>query len=136
MPPQRLTRHVLFVEDEEGFAETLAYCLTELAAPPWAVTVRGTLAAALAWLHAYTPTLVILDLNLPDSREVQTFERMWEACGETPIIVVTALKGTHLEGNIVAGGAVWYLDKVYVAAHIEAFLEQLDAFAVRPGVSG
>ena len=120
-----MPRTILLVEDDESFAEIFALCLEESL---WQVTIRGTLQDALDWLTRHRPAVILLDLNLPDSRELATFERMLQASADIPIVVITALTGTHLEGNIVAGGAVWYLDKFWVGAHMEEFLLNLETF--------
>ena len=128
MERRHLYRHALLVEDEVPFAEGLALFMQEEASPSWQTTILPTLVQAIQWLQRYCPTVILLDLNLPDSREFQTLDRMWQAAAGVPIVVVTALRGPTIEGQVVARGGLWYLDKYVLSQDPWAFLQSLDAF--------
>ncbi|MTK11009.1 MAG: PAS domain S-box protein [Clostridiaceae bacterium] len=55
--------------------------------------------------------IVLLDLNLPDSRGIETFNVMNSHAPEMPIIILTGLLDEELAINIVAEGAQDYLVK-------------------------
>ena len=55
--------------------------------------------------------IVLLDLNLPDSRGIETFNTMNKYAPEMPIIILTGLLDEELAINIVAEGAQDYLVK-------------------------
>lgn len=55
--------------------------------------------------------IVLLDLNLPDSRGIETFNIMNSHAPEMPIIILTGLLDEELAINIVAEGAQDYLVK-------------------------
>ena len=132
-----LARHLLLVEDETAFAEGLLMWLCEIAVPPWEVTIAGTLQEAIAWLAGHTPTAILLDLNLPDSRELQTFEAMLLARGAVPIVVITVLRGPDIAARVVSAG-MSYVDKYTIAQQPLAFLDHLDTFLAQrlPHVPG
>jgi two-component system, NarL family, sensor histidine kinase UhpB len=55
--------------------------------------------------------IVLLDLNLPDSRGIETFNTMNKYAPEMPIIILTGLLDEDLAINIVSEGAQDYLVK-------------------------
>jgi signal transduction histidine kinase len=93
---------VLLVEDNPGDADLVRLRLVE-GASPVEVNCVPRLADALACLDVETPTLVLLDLNLPDSRGADTFRRIMKKAPNVPVVIlsgqddeVLALKAVHL----------------------------------------
>lgn len=54
---------------------------------------------------------IILDLQLPDSSGLETYLRMQEAAGDTPIVVLTSTDDEELALQMLRGGAQDYLIK-------------------------
>jgi len=63
--------HILLIEDNQGDADLVRLRLTE-AQPHLRVECVPRLSDALESLSLETPSLVLLDLNLPDSRGAET----------------------------------------------------------------
>jgi PAS domain S-box-containing protein len=53
----------------------------------------------------------IMDLNLPDSTGVETFERLSAAIGETPVIVVSGIDDAQTSSHVLRHGAQDYVVK-------------------------
>ena len=93
---------VLLIEDNPGDADLVRLRLVEGKA---AVQVNCVprLSDALACLEAETPTLVLLDLNLPDSHGAETFRRIIQKVPDVPVVILSgqddetlAIKAVHL----------------------------------------
>jgi CheY-like chemotaxis protein len=55
--------------------------------------------------------LILLDLNLPDSQGVSTFEKVKKAAGDTPIIIMSGMVDEDIAVSAVQKGAQDYLIK-------------------------
>ncbi len=109
--------NVLLIEDA-AFAvtfirETLAYCEeAELVkATKFALTNVETLAEALKCLSEHEFDLILLDLNLPDSKELDTLDTVRENAHSIPIVVITALSDEGLALEAMRRGAEGFLVK-------------------------
>jgi two-component system catabolic regulation response regulator CreB len=77
---------ILIVEDEPGIADTLQYALrTDGFDPVWCATGEE----ALAQVQAQPPSLVILDVGLPDMNGFEVFKRL-RAQADVPVVFLTA----------------------------------------------
>jgi two-component system, OmpR family, catabolic regulation response regulator CreB len=77
---------ILIVEDEPGIADTLQYALrTDGFEPAWAATGED----ALAQMRTQLPSLVVLDVGLPDINGFELFKRLREL-GDVPVVFLTA----------------------------------------------
>jgi DNA-binding response OmpR family regulator len=84
--------NILLVEDNPGDVALLRGVL--LKPPPvgqFLLTQEGTIQQAVDRLLRETPDVILLDLNLPDSRGTDTVRRMREAARDCPIIVLTSM---------------------------------------------
>lgn len=80
---------ILIVEDEPGIADTLQYALrTEGFEPLWSATGED----ALRRVAEQAPSLVILDVGLPDIMGFEVFKRLraMPSCLELPVVFLTA----------------------------------------------
>jgi DNA-binding response OmpR family regulator len=113
---------ILVVEDSPDDAGLVRILLTE--AMPLAVTVvvAETLAQGVAAARAGAD-LVVLDLGLPDSRGLGTFDKFREAAPGVPVIVMSGMDDEALAERAVRHGAQDYLVK-----------GQFDARALRKSV--
>ena len=80
---------VLLVEDNPGDAELVLERAADDERRPTRFEVCTTLAEAVAAVARRPPDVIVLDLGLPDSVGLQTFERMQETAAGIPIIVHT-----------------------------------------------
>jgi diguanylate cyclase (GGDEF)-like protein len=102
---------VLLVEAKpEGFPETEP---VSSSLPGGAVEVEraGDLTSALKRLSKGGIDLILLDLSLPDSQGIVTFERTHAFAPEVPVVVLTEVDDEEVGLNTVRGGAQDYLIK-------------------------
>ncbi len=101
---------VLLVEDNPIHARLLQGLLK----PEFAVEAVTSLAAGLARLAAGGIDAILLDLVLPDSQELATFERVKATVPNIPVLVLTGLDDEVLAAEAVAAGARDYLIKTQI----------------------
>ena len=115
--PNITIMNVLLIEDA-SFAvtfirETLAYCEeAELVkATKFALTNVETLGEALKCLSEHKFDLILLDLNLPDSKELATLDSVRKNAHNIPVVVITALSDESLALEAMKKGAEGFLVK-------------------------
>jgi len=94
--------HVLLIEDNPGDADLVRLRLVEGKSDVH-VNCVPRLSDAFACLDAETPSLVLLDLNLPDSHGAETFRRIMQKAPNVPVVILSgqddealALKAVHM----------------------------------------
>jgi diguanylate cyclase (GGDEF)-like protein len=102
---------VLLVEDTLEYAELLEDILSSAGATQYQLKHVTNLGAGLDLLSAEPFGLILLDLNLPDSRGYDTFVTTYKHSPGTPIVILTALDDDRLALKAVREGAQDYLDK-------------------------
>ncbi|MEQ9503931.1 MAG: ATP-binding protein [Deltaproteobacteria bacterium] len=103
--------HVLLVEDNPGDADLAREWLAESPAALVDVRVSPTLADATEQLERSVFDAVLLDLDLPDSRGVDTLRRVRAAAQDVPVVVVSGAATTDLRDELRATGAAEVLSK-------------------------
>jgi len=101
---------VLLIEDNPGDADLVRLRLVE-SQPNVKVDCVPRLADALAALERDTPSLVLLDLNLPDSRGAETFRKVREKAPNIPVVVLSGQDDDALAMKAVHQGVQDYLLK-------------------------
>ena len=109
-----LTLSVLLVEDNPIHARLLQGLLSDRSDPAFAVEAVDHLEAGIQRLSIDSFDAVLLDLVLPDSQEMATFERVKEAAPDMPVLVLTGLDDEGLAEEAVAAGAREYLVKTQI----------------------
>lgn len=104
------TTSVLLIEDNPGDADLVRLRLVEGQAPV-KVNCVNRLADGLASLSVETPSVVLLDLNLPDSRGAETFRKVIEHAPNVPIVVLSGQDDEVLAMKAVHQGVQDYLVK-------------------------
>src|SRR3981081_2742646 len=94
---ERPEARVLLIEDNPGDADLVRLRLVE-GRPQLQVECVSRLSEALEFLAKETPSFVLLDLNLPDSRGADTFRKVREMAPNVPVVV---LSGQDDEGMAV-----------------------------------
>jgi PAS domain S-box-containing protein len=105
---------VLLVQDNLADADLVREALaeaTEDGAPVFAVRRVDRLASARDQLATAGADVVLLDLSLPDSSGLDTFRRIREHAGGTPIVVLSGSRDAQLAARAVREGAQDYLVK-------------------------
>lgn len=100
--------HVLLIEDDDGDALLVEELLTEAAVP---VTAHRARSLAEALPPPAEVSCVLLDLGLPDSRELQGVRWLHERLPDLAVVVLTGISDEHLGAAAVRAGAQDYLVK-------------------------
>jgi glutamate dehydrogenase (NAD(P)+) len=103
--------HVLLVEDNPIHARLIQTLLAQDGHPAFNLEVADRLSDGLARLDQGAVDLVLLDLVLPDSQELETFVQVRSAAPEVPIVILTGLDDIRLAAKAVEAGAQDYLVK-------------------------
>ncbi len=110
--PLQLEGTILVVEDNPGDAELLEAHLKGALAPGATIAVEESLGDALHYLHQNpVPSVILLDLSLPDAKGIQAVVRLIELNVEAPIVVISGSSDESLAVQAVQAGAQDYLFK-------------------------
>jgi len=113
------TTSVLLIEDNPGDADLVRLRLVE-GQSPVKVNCVNRLSDGLASLTVETPSVVLLDLNLPDSRGAETFRRLMEHSPNVPVVVLSGQDDEVLAIKAVHNGVQDYLLKGNLSSkHLE-----------------
>ncbi len=133
---KELSTQVLLIEDNPGDADLVRLRLVDGQSKA-DVTCVNRLSDGLAALKEKTPSVILLDLNLPDSRGAETFRKVLEKAPDVPIVILSgqddellAIKALHqgvqdylVKGNISSSG----LDRaIRYAVERQALLRSLE----------
>jgi signal transduction histidine kinase len=113
------TTQVLLIEDNPGDADLVRLRLIE-GKTRVNVNCVTRLSEGLASLSRETPSVVLLDLNLPDSRGAETFRRVLEHAPNVPVVVLSGQDDEALALKAVHQGVQDYLVKGDISSkHLE-----------------
>jgi DNA-binding response OmpR family regulator len=110
------TTSVLLIEDNPGDADLVRLRLVEGQAPV-KVNWVNRLSDGLASLSRETPSLVLLDLNLPDSHGAETFRRLMEHSPNVPVVVLSGQDDEVLATKAVHHGVYRFLVRNLAGMH-------------------
>ncbi len=102
--------NILLIEDNPGDADLVRLRLIEGKAPMDVNRVER-LSDGLASLSQQSPTVVLLDLNLPDSRGAETFRKILEKAPDVPVVILSGQDDEALAIKAVHQGVQDYLVK-------------------------
>lgn len=102
---------VLLIEDNPGDALLIREMLNEVKNSQFEVKHAKKLSEGLNHLQNNIFDVILLDLALPDSRGIETFNITNERASQMPIIILTGLSDEELAINAVGKGAQDYLVK-------------------------
>ncbi len=109
---------VVLIEDDAEYRELLRE-MVEGGSTHFRVTgIAGDLATGIGLIREGGTDVVLLDLNLPDSRELATFSRAHEAAPELPVIILSGIDDEDFAAEAVHLGAQDYLVKSRTDAHL------------------
>ena len=103
-------RCLLLLEDDPRFAEFVGHVLAD-AAPEFEVQHAARLSAAMACLVRKPVSLIITDLDLPDSRGAATVRRLRRAAPNLPVIVLSGEADVEVARDCLRDGADEFLVK-------------------------
>jgi len=124
---------VLLVEHKPEDLDGLRNAVAEVRGGTVKIEWASELAAALERLTKGGIDAVLLDLMLPDSEGMVTFERIWTFAPDVPIVVMTSVDDENLALATVQGGAQDYLVKgeVYPRMMVKAICSAIERQRVR-----
>ena len=97
---------ILLVEDDELDARLVKLALAELVGEEFQIQPAATLAEAESRLASGAFDAVILDLNLPDSRGMDTLGAVRKADPKTPVLVLTGIREDGMAHEARSRGAM------------------------------
>jgi len=102
---------ILLIEDNPGDARLIELMLAEDPESPFRISCVDRLSRGLEFLTSEKPGLVLLDLSLPDSQGLDTFDKVYAHSPTVPIIVLTGNDDHIIALSAVKTGAQDYLIK-------------------------
>ncbi|HMN81049.1 MAG TPA: sigma-54 dependent transcriptional regulator [Burkholderiaceae bacterium] len=113
--------HILIVEDDENSAEMLSALVATYG---FTSAIARNLAEARQQLVFRQPSVILLDLNLPDGSGLDLFEDP-ELRGEAEVVLITGHASIETSVQALRVGAVDYLVKPINVAHLKRVLSRL-----------
>lgn len=102
---------VLLVEDSRFDARLVNLTLKQVVGVTFDVVTVETVSQAIAELSQGRIHLVLLDLELPDSSGLDTFQRIFEHASGVPIVVLTGVSDDEIAMQAIQHGAQDFLQK-------------------------
>ena len=107
---------VLLIEDHEGEARLNQRMLERSHTMEFRFTSRRTLAEAKDVFANSSFDVLLLDLNLPDSSGIGTYEQMQALAPKLPIVIISAVSDERLAVECIRRGAQDYLVKASITS--------------------
>lgn len=121
---------VLLIEDNPADSKLIKSLLEE-AKQTFAITAAGSLTSGLKQLDQNWD-VILLDLALPDSTGVETFQTVATGVGPTPVVVLTGIRDPEVEVEILSRGAAGYVIKELLSHAVAAeYLIRVLMIAIR-----
>lgn len=102
---------VLLIEDNLGYAELIKIILDKARDIRFDFKNASRLSEGLEYVSRDETDIILLDLKLPDSKGIETFDKVYARAQNVPIIVLTAIDNDDLALAAVQKGAQDYLLK-------------------------
>ena len=107
----KIKRKILLIEDNLDDRILIKKFLSLTQFGKWEIAEKVRLSDALETIEEISPDIAILDLSLPDSSGIESFNQLKLNFGGTPIIVLTGLSDEKLAKDLIKYGAQDYLVK-------------------------
>ncbi len=105
------TKKILLIEDDPAFARLIMEMLNTIETFQYQLTLAENFKAALQYLSEEIFDAILLDLGLPESKGLDTFDRILEYTAKLPIIVLTGSDDRAFGITAIQKGAQDYLIK-------------------------
>src|SRR5580698_8838078 len=102
--------HILLIEDNPGDADLVRLRLVESKSPV-SVSCVDRLSDGLLSMTKTPPSVVLLDLNLPDCQGAETFRRVLENSPDVPVVILSGQDDEVLAMKALNQGVQDYLVK-------------------------
>ncbi|HSO25213.1 MAG TPA: PAS domain S-box protein [Methanobacteriaceae archaeon] len=110
--------NVFLIEDNPGDAYIIKEMLKEIETTQFNLITADSLEKGLNGLKNSKFDILLLDLSLPDSYGIETFNEIYQKMPRLPIIILSGLSDEQLALNAVAKGAQDYLVKGSVDSNL------------------
>jgi len=110
------TIRVLLIEDNPGYSEVIRLMLDKIQSSRFKLVCAKRLSEGLNHLGQNCMDIILLDLKLPDSQGIETFNMVYAQAKGLPIIVLTVTDNDEIALEAVQKGAQDYLVKEQVDA--------------------
>ena len=114
-------RHVVIIDDERPVLMTLEALLKRHG---YQVDTAPTATQGLKLLKSKTPTLVLLDLRLPDADGLEMLDRIKSELPEVQVIILTAHDSLHNAIESIKRGAYHFISKPYAPEELLSLVEK------------
>jgi DNA-binding NtrC family response regulator len=114
-------RRILIVDDERPILLTLEALLSRHG---YLIETAATAAAGLRALENKPPSLVLLDLQLPDAEGLETLDRIKRDYAEMPVIILTAHDTLSNAIESIKRGAYHFISKPYAPEELLSLVEK------------
>jgi DNA-binding NtrC family response regulator len=114
-------RHVLIIDDERPVLMTLEALLKRHG---YEVDTAPTATQGLKVLKSKSPTLVLLDLRLPDADGLEMLDRIKTELPEVRVIILTAHDSLHNAIESIKRGAYHFISKPYAPEELLSLVEK------------
>ena len=112
---------ILIIDDERPILLTLEALLQRHA---YQVDTASTASQGLKLLKTKSPSLVLLDLQLPDAEGLQTLDRIKSDSPGMPVIILTAHDTLHNAIESIKRGAYHFISKPYAPEELLSLIEK------------
>src|SRR3990167_6118632 len=116
----RMVSRVMILTGDAGDAQALGEVLSNTQDEPYAVEWVKRLSDALPRLEAGDVDALLVDLALPDSHGIDTFDQLFATAPQVPILTLCGVEDEGLASLAVARGAEGYLSKDYFDSYLVA----------------
>src|SRR5690242_7043664 len=103
--------NILLIEDNPGDIRLVQETLRESKDLQINLIIANSLAQGQKYIAAELIHVILLDLNLPDSQGIQTFQQVYKFVIKVPIIIMSVLSDKELIYQAMKEGAQDYLIK-------------------------
>src|SRR5213082_1112605 len=112
---------VLIIDDERPVLMTLEALLTRHG---YHVDTAPTASQGLKLIRSKSPTLILLDLQLPDADGLETLDRIKTEVPQIQVIILTAHDSLHNAIEAIKRGAYHFISKPYAAGELLSLMEK------------
>ena len=109
---------VLLIEDDQTFVNMVQQMLSKAKTVEFEVDTTSDLSSSLKYLDKNKVNVILLDLGLPDSRELATFDKIYKKAPEIPIVILTALDEEEISIEAIKRRAQDYIFKSDVSPNM------------------
>jgi len=102
---------ILLIEDNPGDSRLINEMLKEITSINYQLIIAETLKEGCEEIKKNDLILILLDLNLPDSSGIKTFDTVMNFAQKIPVVLVSGMQDVELSLSLIKEGAQDYITK-------------------------